>query len=581
MATQTTTFKRVASKYEEPKSRRNVGWTPAKIKQAETQADSGKLAMAADLCETMFGDDRYSGVMQTLANVVSLPITFVPGLDGVDPETDQQCLALGGSHGDWWSMLPESTLAEIIAWGSTLGVALLHVREWVEDENTKRVVADVDVWSPRWLERTDGKWIVETSEGKIEIEPGDGEWAIWCAYTKKRPWVVAPWRGLARWWLGKAYAILDELDISDKQGEAKIVAEQMGVEYGVDDDARLAMVDDIKALGRKGVYAPPPGVSLKLLESSSKGADICARIIEQANSAFAVCQLGGNLSAEVTGGSFAAASVHSQITQDRIRSKAEWISTESHYQLLIPWAEFNFGTRAAAWAKYDTKPPADKQAKASQLATASSAVVQLQSAGLPLNAARLVEEYDLPIDLDKLEEVRLGQVFQYHLTFGVLTTNEIRERLGLPPVAGGDKPPVPMFDAPGGSATEARGNTLRFEKVARSRAEREALVDLVAARAADDQLDSAEDFIDRLERDGKYEMVKEMRPAVSDLVAMIKAAGVEDAATEEQRVNALRKLRAQALEKFGDLDPELYADTNMRIEILAAMAGVHSASSEV
>ena len=37
-----------------------------------------------------------------------------------------------------------------------------------------------------------------------------------------------------------------------------------------------------------------------------------------------------------------------------------------------------------------------------------------------------------------------NQMFRYHLEFGVLTLNEIREKLGLPPVTGGDAAPQPM-----------------------------------------------------------------------------------------------------------------------------------------
>lgn len=37
-----------------------------------------------------------------------------------------------------------------------------------------------------------------------------------------------------------------------------------------------------------------------------------------------------------------------------------------------------------------------------------------------------------------------NQMFRYHLEFGVLTLNEIREKLGLPPVPGGDRAPEPM-----------------------------------------------------------------------------------------------------------------------------------------
>lgn len=41
-----------------------------------------------------------------------------------------------------------------------------------------------------------------------------------------------------------------------------------------------------------------------------------------------------------------------------------------------------------------------------------------------------------------------NQMYRYHLEFGVLTLNEIREKLGLPPVPGGDRAPEPMELSP-------------------------------------------------------------------------------------------------------------------------------------
>lgn len=537
--------------HSEPSSRRTTGWTPAKLKLAEQQADGGNLRLAADACETMFRDDRYSAVLKTLGNVVSLPLSFETGRDGGDPENDPACLALGGQRGDYWAMLPESVLHDVIRWTSTLGVALGHVREWVPNDETGRLVADVEVWSPRWLEEKDGRLLVETSKGKIEIQPGDSEWILWSMYSKSRPWRYAPWTGLLTWWLAKAFGRLDEMDFSDRQGDAKLVAEQIGVDLDiVGDDGRRQIVRDIRSLGRNGVYAAPPNVSLKLLESSGKKAEVSRLLIEQANSAFAVTILGGNLSAEVTGGSFAAASVHAQVTHDRIRDVASMLSTESHYQLLVPWHERNFGGRAAPWAVYDTSPPADKQARANQFSTTANAVVALLGAGIPadiLDVNRLATEYDLPIDLSKVGE------------WGIA--------VGMPDEVPPRKP-------------EARGLGRVLAK-ARSRVEQRALVDLVAARSGDDALADSEEYLERIERSDAKALLETKRPAVEALVELVKTCGVEGAASDDERRHLLKQLRSKVVDMYGDLDPELYAETQERVMILAAMNGLWSAAAEV
>jgi hypothetical protein len=63
-----------------------------------------------------------------------------------------------------------------------------------------------------------------------------------------------------------------------------------------------------------------------------------------------------------------------------------------------------------------------------------------------------------PLTEDKLKETKLdatsaeaSKLYQYHFQYGLLTTNEARARLGLPPIAGGDKPPENLeLPQPGG-----------------------------------------------------------------------------------------------------------------------------------
>ncbi len=55
-----------------------------------------------------------------------------------------------------------------------------------------------------------------------------------------------------------------------------------------------------------------------------------------------------------------------------------------------------------------------------------------------------------------------NQIFKYHLDYGIFTENEIREKLGFPAVAGGDKAPQPVAGAPADEAKFAEYPGLRF-----------------------------------------------------------------------------------------------------------------------
>lgn len=52
--------------------------------------------------------------------------------------------------------------------------------------------------------------------------------------------------------------------------------------------------------------------------------------------------------------------------------------------------------------------------------------------------------------VDDTEDEAKGELYQYHLQFQIVTINEARERLGLPPRAGGDVPPDPLLGMGGG-----------------------------------------------------------------------------------------------------------------------------------
>ena len=272
-ATEDTSPKSKGVVHTEPRSRRTVGWTPERLRTAERQADGGNLRMAADLVEAMLGDDRFRGVTETLTGVCSLSMQFESGSRLTENEDDPAVHAL--AEGDWWAMLPERTQGEIVTWGRVLGVALAQIYEWVEDTETGRVLPRIRVWSPRWLKHDDDKktWELETQQGRITIEPGNGTWLLFSAYREQRPWSVAPWRGLSRWWLLKQFAIADWGDYGDRQAQGKLVVEkQSGADplQGMTDEAKRALTQDLNAMGRTGAIAMPDGYALRLLESVAK-----------------------------------------------------------------------------------------------------------------------------------------------------------------------------------------------------------------------------------------------------------------------------------------------------------------------
>jgi hypothetical protein len=105
--------------------------------------------------------------------------------------------------------------------------------------------------------------------------------------------------------------------------------------------------------------------------------------------------------------------------------------------------DFNFGEDhpAPRW-RIDLRPEIDREIEA-------GIDRQLLQMGVPLPLRYFYEKYGRPAAGPGERALRYddSNLFQYHLQFGVLTVNEVRASLGLPPVDWGDRPTSPV-DAP-------------------------------------------------------------------------------------------------------------------------------------
>lgn len=429
----------------EPSARTYVDWTPRDIRQARLLADAGTLSHAADLCEHMMGDDRVAAALRTRCNgLVALPLTFEPARGG-----KRAVRALEAGE-DWWAAFPESSVSQLLAWGVLLGVGIAQVR-WTDRGSTiNRIVPVLEVWHPRhlrwdWNQRA---WFVRIAAGtEIQVTPGDGKWILYTPYGAHRPWAHGAWRAIASWSLLKQFAISDWGRYSEQRGQGTFVAE---APEGGSKDARREVANELQAIGRDTAIALPAGFKIQLVEAVANTWQTFEAQKNAADLGTSVAILGQNLSTEVSGPVSTGATLHGRVMQTYIEADAATLSTCLHDQALVWWAELNFASRdLAPWPKWNTTPPADKKQNAEVLKTVADSLNTLGNAGAPVDVRALLEAYGVPLkDVEDIEQA--GQVFKYHLDYGVLTLNEIRARLGLPKVAGGDVAPKAVAAAGGG-----------------------------------------------------------------------------------------------------------------------------------
>lgn len=411
-------------------------WTLDLIRQAELAADGGNLRWAADLCDALLGDDRVQGAREKLAGLFGLPLRFE---DGVGRMRRRAKRALEVEE-DWWSAFSDESLVELLTWAVLLGVALAQV-QWTRrhDRDVPRLV----VWHPRALrwDPHEAVWKVRLFDGsEVPIVEGSGEWVVFTPRAEHEPWKHGAWRAIARWWRAKRYALTDWGKHSEQASGLKVAT----TEDGTDAD-RLALANDLSDAGADAAVVLPPRWELTQLAVPSSTVDVFDRLIDAADDAITIALLGQNLTTEVKGGSFAAATVHQAVASTVLRSLASSLAAALHDQVLVPWAVFNFeSAEVAPWPVWDVEPPADRTQDAQVLDTRTRAAVAMAGQGAPVDWRKFAEENGIPLRAPEEEVLTAGApIYGYHLQYGIETINEARARVGLPPIPDGNRAPTP------------------------------------------------------------------------------------------------------------------------------------------
>ena len=378
-----------------------IEWTPAQVRNALLDADTGMMRTAADLVEAIMGDDRVQGVLATRTHgLLGLPMQFfgdpdaVAQLEGVRHLEGQPAIP-----GDWHRMFPQAELARFAAWGILLGVA---VAERVPDD--EREIGDpaaprMRVWHPRWLryQWDIDQWFLTTAAGEVPITPGDGRWILYTPYGSTRPWTMGAWRPIAFAWVMKQFALHDRARHSEVQGSPARVGR---APQGATDKMRRRFLSDLRALGRDAAFVLPEGYEYSIVEATGRTWEIYGAQVEWADRAIAITLAGQFVTTEGTKG-FSNGDIHNEIRLELIQFTAESLTECLHDQGLCPWAAENFGSaRRAPHARWDTSPPVDKQTLATALATLGDAITKLDAAltasGKRVDALAMANRFGLP-----------------------------------------------------------------------------------------------------------------------------------------------------------------------------------------
>jgi phage gp29-like protein len=381
----------------QPSVRQSSFWTPDLLRTMQIYSDSGDMFRLGDLCEQLMADDRIGEHLESLASdVLGSDLTFELGPrsnTGSAEKADELDV-------DWASGFDDDELASLITWTMVLGFCWAKIETWVETEDG-RIMPRCKWWHPKHFsykyspEPALRTWQVRDSIGTLTpIKSGDGTWVMFTKRGESRPWANGLWRGLAKWWLLKQYAISD-YGVHSEKASKLIISCTPG---NMSEDRRL-LARDIYEASKNAVIALPEGFDLKLVELSASTEKIYSTQVDMANTAFSIAILGQNLSTQVDTGSLAATQKHAQKENRKVRYVAMLLGKVLWTQLLPYWAEYNFGDRTLApFPKWHTEPPEDFSAKATTLKATADGLVALKAAGYKLTPEQIEEEYGLEVE---------------------------------------------------------------------------------------------------------------------------------------------------------------------------------------
>lgn len=298
---------------------------------------------------------------------------------------------------------------------------------------------------------------------------------------------------------------------------------------GATEDDKAALVAAISSLGSDAAGIISKSTEIEFVETvKTAGSDLYKVLGDFCNAEISKALLGQTLSSQVGDkGSYAASKTHNEVRLDLLKADGRAAAATVRNQLIRPLVGFNFGWDTAL-PKYKSVYDEDEDlvAKTNWM---DKAVSQVQ---VPAKWYR--EELGIP-EPEEDEEViggtvdsDQGKIYKYHLDHKIVKINEAREKLGLEPVADGDRFPEPLekpfskqeaklIAAKQGLIDSAPDTVESLVSVTTERAEMNTMIDPIKELL--DQAESLEEFRDRLleiySHVSEGEMAKVMQRALS------------------------------------------------------------------
>jgi len=422
-------------------------WDSDTVRCTLEEHENGIFHRSAQLAEFCRRNDRiYAALRTRVMGALGLPFSVEkPGDCDNDPRLDKVCKLADKAM----QRIPESTLAKILRGVVMLGFCLAQIHWDYEDGY---FWPRLEPWDAQWVyyDHNEKCYRVQTKEGILRVNPGDGKWALFMSGSEEDSWLDGAIRPLGLLYLLGQISWVDWANYNETHGQpiklVKVPAGAKGsVAAGGSPDPQeqknqlfFKQVMSMKKAG--GVLLPQHkegnvelNYALELLEAKDGSWETFNTFKTTINIAIALILLGQHLTSE-TGetGTQALGRIHENVRQDLMEGDTDMLSEHLRTQVFCPWAEYNFGDRnLAPYPIWDATPPPD-------------AKLELEGVKLLLEAASAAKQLGAPVDLP-LDFRAIAKKYGLPLLAQPMATPMAPPIPGLPPISKG--PETPGYDA--------------------------------------------------------------------------------------------------------------------------------------
>jgi phage gp29-like protein len=411
-------------------------WTPVAIREALTEHALGMFQRSAKLIQEM---GTHARISSSLSSRVEALLGLAEVFEAGEADTDTECLAA------WKEAWPKCRSP--IDQGDTVDpirkealMAGFTVCEIVWDTEVTPWQPYLKPWPLESVYRDHGnrRLMAMTEEGPEVITPGDGRWFVHAPsgiYSGHLNGLVRP---LALPWLLDSLACRDWARYSERHGMPILKAIVPAMASA---DSKERFESDLETMGSEAIALLPQGLDgegfdLELLEAAANTWEGFDRLHIRCESTITIAVQWQNLTTEVKEGGMNAARVHADVKQSAVCFDDRVWTNDVHQQIARPFALWNYGdVRKAPKTRRDLEVLEDKLQNVMALDAFSRALASLRQSGDPVDVEALARAYRVKLPMGS---ARMTQptIYAYHLAAGVVRRDEMRDRLGLPPVGG-------------------------------------------------------------------------------------------------------------------------------------------------